>query len=70
MTGCAARDGFIDRYSGQRLVFLPVLHVLSVGSSQEFPFHRNWKIEVTHPAYWELVATLDHLEPVCGVYHQ
>ena len=24
----------------------------------------NWKTDVTHPAYWELGATIDHLVPV------
>lgn len=58
------RDGFIDRYSGSRLVFPPVLRVLSLAFPEEFPFHRNWKISETHPAYWELFPTLDHIIPV------
>ena len=58
------RDGFVDRYSGQPLLFPPVLRVLSNVLPAEFPFHPNWKTEVTHPAYWELGATVDHLVPV------
>lgn len=58
------RDGFIDRYSGARLVFPPVLRILSVVMPDEFPFHPNWKTDVTHPAYWEIGATIDHLVPV------
>lgn len=58
------RDGFIDRYSGSRLVFPPVLRVLSLLLPEEFPFHRNWKIAETHKAYWELFPTLDHVTPV------
>ena len=30
----------------------------------EFPYHPNWKTDVTHPAYWEVGATIDHLVPV------
>ena len=56
------RDGFVDRYSGRRVVFPPVLRVISIGLPVDFPFHPNWKMEVTHPAYWELTATVDHLE--------
>ncbi len=56
------RDGFIDRYSGSRVVFPPVLRVISVMLPEAFPYHPNWKMEVTHPAYWELTATVDHLE--------
>jgi 5-methylcytosine-specific restriction endonuclease McrA len=58
------RDGFIDRYSGLRLVFPGVLRLLSRLLPREFPFHRNWKIAETHPAYWELFPTIDHVLPI------
>lgn len=58
------RDGFIDRYSGQRLVFPGILRLLSRLLPQEFPFHPNWKMAETHPAYWELFPTIDHVLPV------
>jgi len=58
------RDGFIDRYSGSRLVFPPVLRVVSIALPSEFPYHSNWKSDRTHPAYWQLVPTVDHLIPV------
>jgi hypothetical protein len=59
-----ARDGFIDRYSGERLVFPPVLRILSTVLPTQFPFDPNWKTDVTHRAYWDLQATLDHVVPV------
>jgi hypothetical protein len=58
------RDGFIDRYSGTRLVHPAVLRLLSKILQRDFPFHPNWKITETHPAYWELVPTIDHVVPV------
>jgi hypothetical protein len=58
------RDGFIDQYSGQRLIFPPVLRILSEKLTTAFPFHPNWKTHQTHPAYWELGATIDHVTPV------
>ena len=58
------RDGFIDRYSGNPLIFPAVLRILSFLLPDEFPFHRNWKMDKTHPAYWELFPTLDHIVPV------
>ena len=58
------RDGFIDRYTGERLIFPPVLRVLSNALPEAFPFHPNWRTDVTHPAYWELGATVDHVIPV------
>lgn len=58
------RDGFVDRYSGNRLLFPPVLRVLSSVLPSEFPFHRNWKMSETHQSYWELFPTLDHIVPI------
>jgi hypothetical protein len=58
------RDGFVDRYTGQRLLFPPVLRLLSWAMPERFPYHPNWKTDVTHPAYWEIGATIDHLVPV------
>lgn len=58
------RDGFRDRYTGERLIFPPVFRVLSHVLPGDFPFHPNWKTDLTHPAYWELGATVDHLVPV------
>jgi 5-methylcytosine-specific restriction endonuclease McrA len=58
------RDGFIDRYSGNHLIFPPVLRVLSFVLPVEFPFHSNWKMTETHQSYWELFPTLDHIVPI------
>jgi hypothetical protein len=58
------RDGFIDRYTGERLIFPPVLRILSALLPSEFPYHPNWKTDLTHPSYWELGATIDHVIPV------
>jgi hypothetical protein len=58
------RDGFIDRYSGQRLVFPAALRLLALQLLPDFPFHAHWKMEETHPAFWELYPTIDHLIPV------
>ena len=58
------RDGFVDRYSGQRLIFPPVLRVISEVLPADFPYHPAWKTDVTHPAYNALSATVDHVVPV------
>lgn len=58
------RDGFIDRYSGQKLVFPAVLRLISKLLPKEFPFHKNWKMSECHIVYWELFPTVDHLLPV------
>jgi hypothetical protein len=59
-----ARDGFLDRYSGDRLIFPGALRLLSLRLPEDFPFHPNWKMTVTHEAYWELSPTVDHVVPV------
>ena len=59
-----ARDGFINRYSGERLVFIGMLRVLSYRMPSAFPYHPNWKMESCHIAYWQLAPTLDHVMPV------
>ena len=58
------RDGFVDRYSGERLVFPPVVRLLSQALPRQLPYHPNWKTSETHPAYWQVVAMIDHREPV------
>ncbi|WP_308123984.1 HNH endonuclease [Mycolicibacterium xanthum] len=58
------RDGFIDRYTGDRLVNPGVLRLLHVVLGDDFPAHANWKVSKTHPAFWELFPTVDHLVPL------
>jgi hypothetical protein len=61
------RDGFVDGYSGERLIFPGTLLVISekLGiTGPTFPYHRNWKMDACHIAYWELVPTIDHIKPL------
>ena len=58
------RDGFIDRYSGEKLVNPGILKVLSYYMPDVFPYHAHWKMEECHNAYWEFVPTVDHIVPV------
>lgn len=58
------RDGFIDRYSGQKLINPGLLKVLSFYLPDIFPYHAHWKMEQCHNAYWEFVPTVDHIFPV------
>lgn len=58
------RDGFVDRYSGRRLVLPGALRLLSKLLPEEFPFHSNWKMSESHIMWWELCPTMDHVVPV------
>lgn len=64
LTALFLRDGFIDRYGGERLVFPGVLRLLSHLLPREFPYHPNWKFGVCHTWYWDLYPTVDHEVPV------
>ncbi len=58
------RDGFIDRYSGEQLLYPGAIVLLSVLLPDEFPSHPNWKMSESHILYWELWPTMDHVIPV------
>lgn len=64
MTSVFIRDGFLDRYSGAKLVFPGSLRLLSRLMPEEFPAHPNWKMTASHIVYWELFPTVDHVLPV------
>lgn len=57
-------DGFIDRYTGERLLNPGILKIISYYLPKEFPYHPHWKMTDTHIAYWELVPTIDHIYPI------
>jgi 5-methylcytosine-specific restriction endonuclease McrA len=58
------RDGYECRYCGQRVVLTAALRLLARLYPQVIPYHRNWRIGMTHPIFSLLSATLDHVEPV------
>jgi 5-methylcytosine-specific restriction endonuclease McrA len=58
------RDGFIDRYTGDKLLNPGILKVFSIYFPDEFPYHSHWKMDQTHIAYWELIPTIDHINPI------
>lgn len=62
--GVFMRDGFIDRYSGRRLVFPGALRLVSQLLPDEFPSHPNRETGGPHIACWELYPTVDHVVPL------
>ena len=58
------RDGYIDRYSGERLIFPGTLRLLSRILPEELPYHKNGKFEECHFMHWELYPSQDHVIPV------
>ena len=58
------RDGFIDRYSKEKLIFPGALRVLSELMPEEFPYQEHWKMSECHIAWWQLFPTVDHVKPI------
>ena len=58
------RDGFVDRYSGKRLVNPGILKSITYFFPQDFSYHPHWKTTQCHRAYWELLPTVDHIVPI------
>lgn len=58
------KDGFIDRYTGQRLINPGMLKVITYYFPEEFPYDPHWKMTKTHIAYWNLIPTIDHVFPI------
>jgi hypothetical protein len=57
------RDGFVDRYTGQPLIFPGALLLLSHLLPDTFPYHKNWRSGACHSAYWDFYPTIDHIDP-------
>lgn len=57
------RDGFIDRFTGQKVFLPPVLTVLSEMLPDVFPNHPNWKRDETHQAHEMFNATIKKIIP-------
>lgn len=57
-------DGFIDRYTGEKLINPGILKVFSFYFPNEFPYHPHGKMTEGHIAYWELFPTIDHICPI------
>ena len=58
------RDGFIDRYTGEFLVFHGTLKIISNTLPNEFPYQTNWKDGECHLAWYYVCPTIDHITPV------
>lgn len=57
-------DGFVDRYSGERLINPGVLKIITHYCAEEFPYDAHWKMTKTHIAYWDMIPTVDHIVPI------
>ncbi len=66
------RDRFVDRYSRGRLIFAGSLKVITSVFPDRFPYHPHGRMDAAHMAYWELLPSIDHIQPIAlgGHHHQ
>ena len=57
------RDGFIDRYTGEKVILPVALSLLSFIIPDVFPLQKNWKYEGTHQAFYTIRAAVDKVNP-------
>lgn len=56
------KNGFLDQYSGKRLVCPAALYAMSFALPEVFPWS-GARVE-SHQGLWDLFPTVDHVEPV------
>ena len=57
------RDGFIDRYFGDKLIFNGTLRVISYVMPDIFPYQSHGKTQLSHQAWWDLSPSVSHITP-------
>src|SRR6266511_4836631 len=59
-----AKDRYVCGYCIRQTICPPALRYISFYYPDFVPFHPHWKWDLTHPLYWEAVASCDHIVPV------
>jgi hypothetical protein len=58
-----ARDGFMNRFTGELLIFPAVLRLLSKELPSIMPYQMAWRVGEIHMAYYDIYACIDRLLP-------
>jgi hypothetical protein len=58
-----ARDGFMNRFTGELLISPVVLRLLSKEFPSIMPYQMAWRVGEIHIAYYDLYACIDRLLP-------
>lgn len=58
------KDGFIDRYTGEKVINPGLFKILSTYYPDVFSYHPHGKTNYTHRAYWEMFPSIDHIDPI------
>jgi hypothetical protein len=58
------RDSFTCRYCGRWTIPTQILRLVSFAFPVEFPYHPNWRMDITPRAYWDISTSVDHVHAV------
>jgi 5-methylcytosine-specific restriction endonuclease McrA len=58
------RDNFTCRYCGRWTVPTQILRLVSAAFPDEFPYHPNWRMDITPRVYWDISTSIDHIHAV------
>jgi 5-methylcytosine-specific restriction endonuclease McrA len=58
------RDGFACRYCSRFTIPTQILRLVSVAFPSEFPFHPNWRRDISPRPYWDISTSIDHIHAV------
>lgn len=61
-----ARDRYHCRYCAKKVILTPVMRLLALLHPDLLPYHPNWKVGQTHPAFAACSATVDHVVPLAA----
>lgn len=57
------RDGFIDRYFGDKLIFSGTLRIISLIMPDIFPYQSHGDTKLCHQSWWDLHTSISHITP-------
>jgi hypothetical protein len=58
------RDRFTCVYCDRWTIPTQLLRLVSHAFPTEFPFHKNWKMDIAPRAYWDISTSVDHVRAV------
>jgi 5-methylcytosine-specific restriction endonuclease McrA len=58
------RDRFACVYCGRLTIPTQILRLISFAFPREFPYHKNWRGDITPRVYSDIATSLDHVHSV------
>ena len=58
------RDNFVCRYCRRETILHAALEYLAKQCPEQLPYHPNWKRSETHPLFYDITTSCDHIVPL------